>query len=351
MNAIERHAFGDPIRQVLAFPSRPPPRVRKVAGPPTRTLRPERPRSATPHGRKVRDPLNGYERRYARAMRVARGLRGCLVRLSCCALVGCGEPATTIAPEPAPPRALLRVDSLNTWGVPGAESLVERFARLPQALRARDPDVIALQEVWLPSSRRTLADALAPRHTIADAVGGGLLIAARHPMRDALFHPFPEFDGLTLVERLAGKGWLEVVVEAPHGPVRVVTTHLAFRGPVEQQAAALFDALADRTDLPLVVAGDFNLAPDHALWEEAARRGLRLVGATRRVMDGSLVLGAFTREGWPRRHGPFARGWRPDHVLARGLVPWAHGVSWDTPETALSDHNLVWVEFDLASTP
>lgn len=259
------------------------------------------------------------------------------------ALAACGDRADPGAhaadPEPAPPT--FRVVSFNVWGVPIAADLAARFQRLPAALRQQEADVLCLQEVWTRKQRDDLAAALAPTYTMAAPDRGGLLLASRHAISVAAFTPFSASEGLSLVERVAGKGWLEAVVELPGGPVRVVTTHLAHRGPREQQLAELLDALVSKRDLPLVLAGDFNLDANHPAFARARDLGLRHARAHE---DGSVPEGPPTRVGWPRLPGEVGSGWRPDHVLVRGLACAAEGLACEAHETALSDHNLLWVE-------
>jgi endonuclease/exonuclease/phosphatase family metal-dependent hydrolase len=245
-------------------------------------------------------------------------------------LPGCGEPETTA--QPAARR--WRLASLNAWGVPFSRAIEERMGRLPAALVALEPDVVCLQEVWLAADRERVAAGLGAGWRVAPASGGGLLLAARHPIAEDLFTPFPAFEGLSVVERMARKGWLEAVVDLPAGRVRVVTTHLAFDGPRHLQLEVLAKALAARTDLPTVLAGDLNLRASEppvttllgAPWRDARP-------------EGDL---APTRVGWPRTGRP--GGWAPDHVRVRGLRVLRFALALDAPETALSDHNLLLVD-------
>lgn len=250
-----------------------------------------------------------------------------------------------------PTAATLRIVTLNVWGVPGAKDADARLARLPAALKALDADVLCLQEVWLKSWRTRIAQALAPTYVAADAIGGGLVVLSRLPLRDASFTRFPELEGLSLVERLAAKGWLEVVATTPAGDVRIVTTHLAHRGPAEEQLAVLVESLRGRQALPTLLAGDFNLAPDDDAIEDLLASGWRAACPVRTRADGSPDLGPYTRVGWPRVAGEPRRGWRPDHVFARGLEVVDHALALDGVETALSDHNAVQVTLRLARTP
>ncbi|WP_139984315.1 endonuclease/exonuclease/phosphatase family protein [Nocardioides litoris] len=190
-------------------------------------------------------------------------------------------------------------DSRGTWSVEGWESWCAAAAGL-------DVDVLAVQEVdhLLPRSGgvdqaavldRTLAGS-GPRweHRFAAAVHGtpgravdfrsapatdpaepsyGVALASRHPVREwrelrlapsriKLPLPLPPESGQRVLwvpdeQRVA----LAAVVEAPDGPVSVVTTHLSFaptRAP-----AQLRELVAWAADLPrpLVLLGDLNLPP------------------------------------------------------------------------------------------
>jgi endonuclease/exonuclease/phosphatase family metal-dependent hydrolase len=251
-------------------------------------------------------------------------VRRVLLLLGLAALLGCAEEA---------PREW-RLVSYNAWGVPLSQELERRWQRLPAALAALEPDVICLQEVWLPSQHEALAAGFKDRYHVARAAGGGLFLASRFPLRDESFTPFPAFEGLSIVERIARKGWLEAVVEAPGGPVRVVTTHLALEGPRHLQLDVLLAHLEGRRDLPLVLAGDLNTAASDPTFARLTAQGF--------VDPRGGAIEPPTRVGWPRRGG--AGGWSPDHVLLRGLRAARFRLALDTPESALSDHNLLAVD-------
>jgi endonuclease/exonuclease/phosphatase family metal-dependent hydrolase len=248
--------------------------------------------------------------------------------------IGCsGEPTQT--PE-------WRLVSYNVWGIPFSKEAARRSKELPAALLALEPDVICLQEVWLAGQREELRAALAGRFQVASASGGGLFLASRFPIVEVAFTPFPVFEGLSVVERLARKGWLDAVLDLPHGRMRVVTTHLALEGPRHLQLGVLLEHLRARRDLPLVLAGDLNTAASDPSWARLPAEGLIDVRPLRRRGDGTIEEGPPTRVGWPRTKAP--RGWSPDHVLVRGFRALRFRLALDTPESALSDHNLLLVD-------
>lgn len=245
------------------------------------------------------------------------------------------------------PPAPVRLLTLNAWGVPTARDLAERFDALPGALLALRPDVICLQEVWLARHRDALLAALGAGWRAAEPHQGGLLVLSRLPLAEARFTPFESLEGASLIERLAGKGWLEAVVRAPWGPLRVVNTHLAFEGPREAQCQELLAALRGRRDLPVVLVGDFNLRGYDPALLAARDQGLFDLDPPHQDAGGAWVDAPPTRLGWPRSEAPRGRGWRPDRIFLRDLHALAHGMALHTPATALSDHNLLWVDLTL----
>ena len=149
------------------------------------------------------------------------------------------------------------------------------------------------------------------------------------------------------------RGYIEAVVMAPSGPLRIYGTHLSHIGPVQRlpQVEALLAAVrdADATGatwdgagpaefmfqepalaMPAaaIVAGDFNFMPGHIEYPKIAAAGL--VDACRQ-MSGETFPG----EG------------RIDHVFVTpDLAPRAKR-AWVDSSTPASDHWPVFVEFDL----
>ncbi len=272
-------------------------------------------------------------------------------------LAACGgdkeAPAPAAVEENAPD---LRVVSYNAWGVPFSSALGKRFRELPAAVVGFEPDIVCLQEIWVPSFRRKLILGLGSGFHVAKSAGGGLMVASRFPIVAENFTAFPEYKGLALEERIARKGLLEVVLDTPRGPLRVVTTHLALRGPRAKQLGYILKRLHDLRDMPLIFAGDLNTPPVRVggvldvNYARCLAQGLIDCNPPKEDANGILVEGPPTRVGWPRpRPG---RGWRPDYVFYRpNGKPLRHvtfRMELNIPETALSDHNLLLVDFELS---
>jgi endonuclease/exonuclease/phosphatase family metal-dependent hydrolase len=200
---------------------------------------------------------------------------GVLLSAACNAQATMG--AAVASPSASQPRPYLRVVTFNTWMVPfrEREPLAGRIAR---AVVKLDADVVALQEVWRERDARALASALNRRgypwvhwrasKGILSRGSAGLMIASRHPMSRAVFTPF-RAGRLPLVlwqpDWFSGKGFLSVDVATPSGVVRVVTTHAqadytsnAYDLVRLSHMLQLGRAVAS-TEMPLVVAGDFNV--------------------------------------------------------------------------------------------
>jgi endonuclease/exonuclease/phosphatase family metal-dependent hydrolase len=278
---------------------------------------------------------------------------------------GCSSGPLRAEERAVPPPGRVRVLSLNTWLLPVAsQALEERLARLPAAIAAHEPDVICLQEVWTPQARIALEKGLEGWHA-SSARGGGLLTLSRWPIVRQHLVRFTPVPGLSLEERIAGKGLLLCEVAAPGGPLRVANTHVAFGDPGnDPQNAELLALLAQLGDLPLVVAGDLNRRfdpwrPDgpavgyRPWWQEGFVHVDPLVAGT--TGEAASVLRTLkqvpTRSGWPPLAAPV--GWTPDHMLVRdgdrrAVNVRTYRVVFQGPGAALSDHHGLLVDLELS---
>ena len=196
----------------------------------------------------------------------------------------------------------------NVWiGNPDWEALLAD-------IRDADPDLIAVEEVH--RRHDPLIAALLATHPHRVACRGGVQILSRLPMIEGSARCAPESVLPAAIMQ----------VEAPGGPLWVVSIHLHWPWPYAQadHAAAIADVLAG-LDAPVVMAGDFNMPP----WGHSVRRLARAADARRlgplrpthalRGFPARLVLDhVYVPEGWagsvPRRpligsdhYGQFAR--------------------------------------------
>lgn len=223
-------------------------------------------------------------------------------------------------------------------------ALREYFSsQLADEIAKQNPDIVCLQE-----SVRTYPLEEAGRNNVGKAIsrrfpgwnirtGGDTCIMTRFPISSSRDHP------LRLTRRT-----LDVTVETPQGPLRVLSTHIstAFGGqgkfatlfgqlveliPNAQKAAQarldqikpLDDALDADLSTPLVLCGDFNTPP----------RGIFYRHLDSRLDDGFAQAGNGMGLTFPSR-APLLR---IDYVWTRG----AHVKSIKVGERGASDHRMV----------
>jgi endonuclease/exonuclease/phosphatase family metal-dependent hydrolase len=147
----------------------------------------------------------------------------------------------------------------------------ERLPAIIETIRRLDPDMAALQEVWVAdgtSSAQLIADAIGhhvavDHRLVLDGVGFGNAVVSRWPIIETATTPLPTTDTGHDEQRLV----LMAVVDAPTGPVQVYSTHLNWRhdeSAVRQaQVRALCAMVAEHRprDYPPIVCGDFNAEP------------------------------------------------------------------------------------------
>ncbi len=165
--------------------------------------------------------------------------------------------------------AALRVLTWNLWWWFGPWE--QRLPAIVETIRRLDPDIAALQEVWVAdgtSSAACVADALgyhlAVDHRLElDGVGFGNAVLARWPILETATTPLSGAEGHD-EERFV----LFASVDAPAGPVQVFSTHLNWRhdhSAIRQaQVREVCAAVASRRprDYPPILCGDLNAEPD-----------------------------------------------------------------------------------------
>jgi endonuclease/exonuclease/phosphatase family metal-dependent hydrolase len=174
----------------------------------------------------------------------------------------------------APPSGTWRVATWNIWWRFGADPDA-RFATIEATLQDVHAAVICLQEVY--SNRngacdgRRLGDELGlhslcttedpnAEHSLGNA------ILSRWPIADSGEQPLPNATGLAGHRRA-----LWAILNAPFGPLPVVSTHLAYRfdeSSIRQEQVRAVAALAARLrpegaeTPPVLLCGDLNAVPD-----------------------------------------------------------------------------------------
>ena len=173
----------------------------------------------------------------------------------------------------------MRLATLNVWGLPwpasreGSERMRAIGARLP----ALELDVVAFQEVWTESARRSLREAgrragLVHAWQHGAALGGsGLLVLSRAPFEDARFDAFV-VRGFPLRvwhgDYHGGKGFCLLRFGRPGAAFTLINTHLhaqyvddAHDDEHPHRVAQLVQLAAAITQLgdPVLAAGDFNM--------------------------------------------------------------------------------------------
>jgi exonuclease III len=244
---------------------------------------------------------------------------------------------------------------LITWNV---QRRIERLAEQAAALAAREPDVVALQEIsarswplWqaalatigLPHARCSWPPR--PRRTV-------VLVATRAPHEATEPLPLP---------------WPETTIAATIDGVTVHSVHVpnAANGWVKPDTLAAVRAGLERTNGARVLCGDLNTPrrehPDGTVISFARdtherlrpERGERWDGAELGVVPGLRDLGfadafaAHRERTWVFRHGG---GWRLDHVFVSAeLEPVAATYHHAWRDGGLSDHSAL--ECDLRPRP
>ena len=223
---------------------------------------------------------------------------------------------------------------LVTWNV---NSIKQRLPRLLALIRRHEPDVVCLQETKVEDQLFPTMELVGAGYECAmfgQRAYNGVAILSRVGLKDVRHG----FDGDPIPEQSR-------VVSAQTGDLRVVCAYVvngqAVGAPAYETKLAWLDAFRawvaasfDPAD-PLVVCGDFNVAPDDrdvwdpVLWsgsvlasepERAAVRSLEGWGLTDlgRAAAGD-VPGPFTF--WDYTAGAFHKGWGLRIDLALGTVP------------------------------
>lgn len=187
----------------------------------------------------------------------------------------------------------------------------ERLPAIVETVRRLDPDLVALQEVWVAdgtSSAHVVAEALGHHVEVAhrfeaDGVGFGNAVLSRWPILRTAVRPLPSPADVGIdagdEERLV----LMAEVDAPGQPIQLYSTHLNWRhdhSAVRQaQVRELCAFVAEQRprSYPPVVCGDFNAEPTSD--EIRAMTGLAAVA----------VPGVVFRDAWTTATADQQPGW------------------------------------------
>ena len=177
----------------------------------------------------------------------------------------------------------LRVLSWNLWWRFGPWEA--RFGAIQETIRALDPDVACLQEVWGAadgtSSASVIADELGYEHVYAhrlhlDGVDFGNAILSRWPIVATEHWPLPARADAEEMRTL-----VFAEIEGPRGRFQVFNTHLNWRfdhSDVRQEQVAYIAARVEERrprTFPPILCGDMNAPPDSTeMWMLTGRTTL-----------------------------------------------------------------------------
>ncbi|MCX6360690.1 MAG: endonuclease/exonuclease/phosphatase family protein [Armatimonadetes bacterium] len=168
----------------------------------------------------------------------------------------------------------MRIVTYNIRGGLGCDG-VRSLARVADTLRGLRPDVVCLQEVhrFLPVSRFADQPAELERllgfrvvfHPVSrlGVARFGNAVATRLPIVSIGMHRLTnDRERERPAMRWESRGLLELVVDAPGGPLRVMTTHWSLNAMDRLISSATVAEMASGCPEPLILCGDLNALPD-----------------------------------------------------------------------------------------
>ena len=171
-----------------------------------------------------------------------------------------------------------------TWNIHGALGRNPRFdlARVVELIDRWDPQIVALQEVDSRRDKEINPFEFLQRELGEHGIGAksittddgeyGQMLISRWPMNDTAIHDlsFPEREPRRAIASR---------IETPHGPLRIVATHLGLSIHERRAQAEKLIAIAGSEPVATIVMGDFN----DWLWAGSVRKALsrELPGRTR----------------------------------------------------------------------
>jgi len=174
----------------------------------------------------------------------------------------------------------MEIITYNIWDLPlwFVRNRKSRLLEIGRLLADHGAEVICLQESWSLDHRKALSEYLRDNgyHDAVQQAGikrnnGGLLTFSKFPIKSVRFIPFGRWV-LSASEVIGNKGVLETVIETPKGLLRVLNIHLHHQSSKFiktkkirlRQLRKLFRTLKHESDMPIILAGDFN---EHAMME------------------------------------------------------------------------------------
>jgi endonuclease/exonuclease/phosphatase family metal-dependent hydrolase len=171
-----------------------------------------------------------------------------------------------------------------TWNIHGTFGRNPRFdlARVVELIDRWDPQIVALQEVDSRRDREINAFEFLQRELGEHGIGAKSITTADGDYGQMLISRWPmtgtEIHDLSYPEREPRRA-IATRVETPHGPLRVVATHLGLSVHERRTQTEKLIAIAGREAIPTIMMGDFN----DWLWVGSVRKALsrELPGRTR----------------------------------------------------------------------
>jgi endonuclease/exonuclease/phosphatase family metal-dependent hydrolase len=160
----------------------------------------------------------------------------------------------------------LKIIQFNTWGVPLVVKDTFRYWEAMEALEARDPDIILLQEVFSRKGKGAFHSERYPYEVrgplgFPRPISSGIRILSKYPILSSAQVSFCKCTGTDCFSK---KGAVISIAELPSGAhLNIVTTHLdagtkdSVKISQMEQIKSLVESYGD-PDAPLVFAGDFN---------------------------------------------------------------------------------------------
>lgn len=258
----------------------------------------------------------------------------------------------------------MKILSFNIWDLPlfFVKDRRKRVLGTIKYLKGLDADVVCLQESFDMEHRKMFFEALRDKYHFSGGMSdsrrilflklfdktGGLLTLSKFPIKKSRFVPYNRLLNSALGEVFARKGFLETILEAPEGELRVVNTHLHEEAIVFDRKVRLRQLKRIFRDMggsimPAVLVGDLNQdAIEHQedfaeLFESLGFEHPKLLGENEHTYrpENPYVDNWVNRTKTPKRF---------DYILVRGLQDLGLKTSDYAPQhlpTALSDHDPI----------